>query len=97
DFTALPKISIVVPNICDDTHDCGVPVGDSWLQTHMDAYAKWAVTHNSMLIVTWDENHHGAPDFTTPMPTFVVGAGVVPSVQTTRVSHEHMLRTVEDW
>jgi hypothetical protein len=97
DFTQLPRISFVIPNICNDTHDCTVPVGDGWLKAHMDAYAQWAATHNSVLLVTWDENHHGAPDFTTPMPTFLVGASVTHSVQYGNVNQENMLRTVEDW
>lgn len=96
DFNQLPKISFVVPNLCNDTHDCGVPVGDSWLKTHMDSYVQWAKTHNSVLLVTWDENHH-TTDYTTPMPTFLVGAGVSHSVQSGKINQYNMLRTVEDW
>ncbi|HVJ55894.1 MAG TPA: alkaline phosphatase family protein [Aliidongia sp.] len=33
-------------------------IGDSdlWLQKNLGAYAAWAATHNSLLIVTWDED-----------------------------------------
>jgi hypothetical protein len=33
-----------------------VPAGDSWLQQNLDGYDQWAKSHNSLLIVTFDEN-----------------------------------------
>jgi phosphatidylinositol-3-phosphatase len=33
-----------------------VPVGDLWFQQNLDAYYQWAKAHNSLLIVTFDEN-----------------------------------------
>lgn len=53
DFTTLPTVSWVVPNLLDDMHDGGIPEGDTWLQNNIDGYAQWATTHNSLLIVTW--------------------------------------------
>ena len=32
DYTTLPKVSFVVPNLCSDMHDCSVSTGDTWLQ-----------------------------------------------------------------
>ena len=54
DFTTLPTVSIVVPNLNDDMHDGSVSTGDTWAKNHIDAYAQWAKTHNSLLIVTFD-------------------------------------------
>ena len=31
--------------------------GSAWLHEHLDAYAQWAITHNSLLIITWDEDN----------------------------------------
>ena len=56
DYAALPDVAFVVPNQCNNTHDCAIAVGDSWLQAHFDAYAQWAKIHNSLLILTWDED-----------------------------------------
>src|SRR5262249_2041976 len=50
DFTQLPKVSIVTPNLQDDMHDGTIQQGDTWLQSHIDAYAQWAKTHNSVLL-----------------------------------------------
>ena len=55
-FSALPIVSWVIPNQADDMHDGTIQAGDSWLQTHIDPYAQWAKTNNSLLIVTVDEN-----------------------------------------
>ena len=41
-------------------HDYGVASGDTWLAQNLSAYAEWAKTHNSLLIVTWDEDNFGS-------------------------------------
>src|SRR6185312_2806849 len=56
DFTTLPTLSFVIPNLCNDMHDCSITTGDTWLKNNLDAYVTWAKTHNSLLIVTWDED-----------------------------------------
>jgi hypothetical protein len=59
-FSALPTVAIVIPNLLNDMHDGkpvdSVPRGDQWLKENLDAYYQWAKTHNSLLIVTFDEN-----------------------------------------
>jgi hypothetical protein len=75
DFYTLPTVSMVVPNQLNDMHNGKDPErierGDHWLQTHLDAYVQWADTHNSLLIVTWDEDN-GKSD--NHIPTILVGA-----------------------
>ena len=51
DFSKLPTVSFVVPNLCHDMHDCSVKDGDHWLAQNIDPYARWARTHNSLLIL----------------------------------------------
>jgi len=53
-FASPPTVSLVIPNLCHDMHDCPVAAGDAWLRTHLRGYARWAMTHDSLLIVTWD-------------------------------------------
>lgn len=57
DYTTLPQVSFVVPNLCSDMHDCSVATGDTWLKNNLGAYATWAKTHNSLLVVTFDEDN----------------------------------------
>ena len=51
-------MSFVIPNLNDDMHDGTVAQGDSWVQAHLSAYANWTRAHNSMLVVTFDEDDH---------------------------------------
>ena len=32
DYRRLPDVSFVIPNLCDDMHDCPVATGDTWLR-----------------------------------------------------------------
>ena len=74
DFHTLPTVSMVIPNQLNDMHNGKDPErierGDQWLRTHLDAYVQWAETHNSLLIVTWDEDN-GKSD--NHIPTILVG------------------------
>jgi acid phosphatase len=60
DYAALPTVAFVIPNLNHDMHNGkpgeSIPAGDAWLRQHLDGYYQWAKTHNSLLIVTFDEN-----------------------------------------
>lgn len=76
DFTDLPTVSFVVPDLQHDMHDTrdgSVRKADAWLRNSLGEYADWAMTHNSMLVVTWDEDASGGPNH---VPTIVVGEHV---------------------
>ena len=55
-FDQLPSVSIVVPNEQNDAHSNSAEAADGWLQRNLGAYAQWALTHNSLLILTFDED-----------------------------------------
>nr|WP_277349695.1 alkaline phosphatase family protein [Planosporangium thailandense] len=92
DFHTLPTVSFVIPNLCHDMHDCGVATGDAWARSHLDTYLRWAEQHNSLLIVTFDEND-GSPH--NQIVTFIAGAGVQPGSYTEPVDHYRVLRTLQ--
>ena len=60
DYTTLPIVSFVIPNLNNDMHNGTIQQADSWLQQHLDAYVQWALTHNSIFIMTFDEDD-GSP------------------------------------
>jgi len=93
DFTQLPTVSWVVPNLCNDMHDCSIATGDAWLQSHLSAYAQWATTHNSLLVVTFDEDDGSGNN---NISTLFYGQPVKQGVYTEHVTHFNMLRTIED-
>jgi len=94
DFTQLPTLSFVIPNLCNDMHDCSVSIGDSWLSSHINNYVNWAKTHNSLLILTWDEDD----DTTTGnrILTLFAGANIKPGAYAESINHYSVLRTLED-
>src|SRR6516225_5320135 len=93
DFTTLPTISIVVPNLNDDMHDGTIQQGDTWLQTHIDPYVQFAKTHNSLLIVTWDEDDGTQSN---QIPTIFFGPMVKTGQFGEIIDHFNVLRTLED-
>ncbi|MEV6928137.1 alkaline phosphatase family protein [Dactylosporangium sp. NPDC051485] len=93
DFTQLPTVSWVIPNLCDDMHDCSVATGDTWLKNHLDAYVRWADTHNSILITTFDENDGSSGN---QIATFFNGQPVKQGLYPEAINHFSVLRTVED-
>ena len=71
DFSSLPTVAFVIPNLQNDMHDGKLPTsiqrGDRWLEEKLGPYYQWAKNNNSLLIVTFDENHdrsglHGLTD-----------------------------------
>jgi hypothetical protein len=95
DFTRLPTVSWVVPNNCNNMHDCSVSTGDAWARRNLDAYAQWAKTHNSLLIVTWDEDDNCGAGCVNHIATFFVGAHIIPGKYSERIDHFTVLRTIE--
>ncbi|WIY01400.1 alkaline phosphatase family protein [Amycolatopsis mongoliensis] len=92
DFTQLPTVAFVTPDMCNDMHDCSIGTGDTWLKNHLDAYAQWAKTHNSLLITTFDEDSGTSVNqiFTT-----FTGAHVQVGSYSESINHYTVLRTIE--
>lgn len=92
DYAALPTVSFVVPNLANDMHNGSTATGDAWLQSNLDGYAQWAKTHNSLLIVTWDEDDNRSGNRIT---TIFAGASVKPGSYSEPINHYRVLRTLE--
>jgi hypothetical protein len=93
DLARLPTVSFLVPNLVSDMHDGSVNTGDVWLKNNIDAYAQWAKTHNSLLILTFDEDDSSST--ANLIPTILVGAGVLPGSYGELIDHYNILATVE--
>lgn len=93
DFTTLPTVSIVVPDLLDDMHDGTIAMGDAWLQNNMNAYIQFAQAHNSLLIITWDEDDGS---MTNQIPTIFLGPMVKQGQFAETINHFTVLRTIED-
>jgi phosphatidylinositol-3-phosphatase len=96
DFSKLPTVSILIPNQINNMHDGRtiseqITRGDVWLRNNLNSYVRWAQRHNSLLIITWDEddglgNNHIATIFAGPM----VKAGSYHE----HIDHYDVLRTI---
>ncbi|ULA65036.1 MAG: hypothetical protein LZF86_190331 [Nitrospira sp.] len=99
DFTTLPTVSMVVPNQVNDMHHGKDPetiqTGDRWLRDHLDSYVQWAQQHNSLLILTWDEDSDNAKE-NNRIVTLFVGPMVKAGRYDQRITHYNVLRTIED-
>jgi chitodextrinase len=91
-FAALPNLAFVIPNLNHDMHDGTIQQADTWLRNNIDAYAQWAKTHNSLLIVTWDEDDSGGNN---QVATIFYGANIVTGQYgATQYDHFNMCATL---
>jgi phosphatidylinositol-3-phosphatase len=91
DFSNLPTVSFVIPNMQNDMHDGSVAAGDAWLRQHLGAYAEWCMDHNSLLVVTFDEDNGR---FGNRIPTIFLGERIVSGRYDRRIDHYNVFRTI---
>ncbi|MES0056556.1 alkaline phosphatase family protein [Mesorhizobium sp. M0078] len=93
DFARLPAVSFVIPNLVNDMHDGTIVQADAWLKANLRTYANWSRKHNSLLIVTFDEDDYRLENH---IFTVLYGAGIKPGRHAERIDHYTLLRTIED-
>jgi hypothetical protein len=93
DFSDLPTIAFVIPNLNNDMHDGSFADADDWLKTRIAPYVDWAMKHNSLLILTWDEDHYQSNN---RIATILVGPMVQAGKSDQRINHYNVLRTMLD-
>jgi phosphatidylinositol-3-phosphatase len=95
DYNRLPTVVFVTPNLQNDMHDGSIAQGGNWIKSHLGGYIDWAKTHNSLFILTFDEDDNdplGANQITTVM----VGDHVKVGEYAETINHYSVLRTLED-
>lgn len=93
-FAALPTISFVIPDQDHDMHDGSFEVADGWLKAHIAPFVDWAMEHNSLLILTWDEDDGREGN---RVATILVGPMVKHGESGQRIDHYSVLRTLLDF
>jgi acid phosphatase len=73
-------------------HDGTVGAGDAWLKANIDDFVQWAMSNNSLLIVTWDEDDGKEGNH---IATIFVGPMVKSGSYAQRITHFDVLRTIE--
>jgi phosphatidylinositol-3-phosphatase len=93
DYSFLPTVSLVVPDQNNDMHDGAITTGDTWLKNNLGAYQQWVQIHNSLLIITWDEDHGSSGN---RIATIFSGPLVRTGNYSETINHYNVLRTIED-
>jgi len=102
DWSALPTVSFWHAVEDHDGHQ-GYPNEkvndpDNWMRKYLSSYIEWAMTHNSLLIITWDESYPAAEDpaLYNHIPTLFIGPMVKAGDYADDIDHYDVLRTIED-
>jgi len=92
---ALPDYAFIIPNLCNDAHDCPLRTADRWLKTNIDPLVQSATfQQDGLLLIVFDEA--GPRDSTNGggrIPCVVVSPKAKRGYQSTAVyQHQSLLR-----
>ena len=99
----LPAFTWITPNLCNDTHDCSVQTGDTYLAGLVPGLLQALGPHGALFLV-WDESEDsdtsgccGGKAAGGHVPAIVAGGGAR-AAATSSVAYDHysVLRTIED-
>ncbi len=95
-FTKLPTVSFVIPNVKNDMHDGKDPdrieQSDLWIKKNLKSYIDWSKKHNSLFILTFDEDNDLGDNH---IPTIFLGQMVKGGSYKEKVNHYSLLKTIE--
>ena len=99
DFTAFAPsaadFELIVPNLCNDMHDCSTAVGDAYLRTFIPRILRSPSMKGSVLFLTWDEGTSKLGGG-GKVATVVIGPTVKRGFRSaTPHSHYSLVRTIE--
>jgi hypothetical protein len=97
DFTLLPTVCYVVPNLNNDMHNGSDPARittcDEWISNNLGGYIQWAKANNSLFILTFDEDDRSSGNH---ILTVFTGQMVKAGQYSTRIDHYSVLNTIEN-
>jgi acid phosphatase len=97
DFNKLPTVAMVIPDMDHDMHNNGgdtdmIRMADEWAKDNLSKYIDWAKSHNSLFILTYDEDND---TWENRIPTIFVGPMVNPGKYNDSINLYNILRTIE--
>ncbi len=93
---AAADFELIVPDTCNDMHDCSIATGDAWLSSFVPRITSSAAFANSVLVITWDEgttSTGGGGHVATLVVSPHTSAGLRSS---TYHDHYSLVRTIQD-
>jgi hypothetical protein len=89
-----PRLSWLIPNMCNDGHDCPPATADKWLaRTVPNILNSAAWKHNGILLITWDEDDSSGDNH---VATLIVAPNLTGHLATAAYDHYSLLATIED-
>ena len=92
----LPDFSLVVPNLCNDMHDCSVATGDAWLKAHVVPLLHSPALAGGVVFVVFDEGTSDRAAADASRRSRSARPCAAHSVFTRATNHYGLLRTIED-
>ena len=93
---AAADYELIVPNLCNDMHDCSVKTGDTFLKGFLPRILGSSAMSGSVIFLTWDEGSSGVGGG-GKVATVVIGPGVPAGFTSgTRYTHYSLVRTIEN-
>jgi len=91
-----PNWSFVKPDNCDDTHDCSISTGDTWLSQHVPTIlnSPACTVDKCLVILTWDEDDGSQGN--QVLTVFAGSMAKAAFTDATAYNHFGLLRTTED-
>jgi hypothetical protein len=92
----LPDFSLVIPNLCNDMHDCSVATGDAWLKAHVVPLLHSPELRGGVVFVIFDEGTSD-PGGGGRIEALALGPTVRRGSRFAKATnHYGLLRTIED-
>ena len=88
--SAMPAVSFISPNLCNDMHDCSIATGDNWLQARVPGMMAQGAT----VVITFDEGSSGTNGGGN-IYMAVDGPGISHTVNTNTYNHYSLLAALE--
>ena len=91
-----PRFAMIIPDVCNDTHNCSIATGDRWLKAHVPPIlnSPACTRHRCLIILTWDEDNGHENNHV--LTVFAGSAARLGAVSTRWYNHYSLLRTIED-
>jgi hypothetical protein len=92
----LPNVGFVVPNLCNDAHDCSLATADAWFRQRMQAVFNGPDWKSGRLVVILTADEAGRGAATNTVLTVVIHPSQNHKVVTTPLTHYSLTRLCED-
>jgi hypothetical protein len=85
----------IVPNLCNDMHDCSIAIGDTFLKSFMPKILTSTALSNSVVFLTWDEGTTATGGGGKVATVVISPLGKAAFVSSSSHSHYSLLHTIE--